>query len=178
MGYKLTVSDIDLLLENVKLLAKDMEIVGERVVSKLVTSGEGWAKFQNTIAPQSGLQKSDIISEVDGPVGFIALRGNSAVYDEFGTGDEGANDPHPLKDYFGLNPYNSGPTIFYNQFANRNQWRYKPMAGYPYFTNTGLTSGVPSGKQMYNTSIYLNSIKNDIIKKELQETIKKFNKKR
>lgn len=178
MGYKLTVSDIDLLLENVKLFAEDMDIVGEKVVTQLVTSGEGYAKFQNILAPQSGLEKSEVVSEVDGSAGFVALYGSNAVYDEFGTGDEGENDPHPLKNYFGLNPYNSGPTIFYNQFANKNQWRYEPMAGQPYFTETGLTSGIPSGKQMYNTSIYLHSIKNEVIKRELQEAIKKFNKKR
>lgn len=181
MAYKLTVADIDLLLENVKLFADDMTIANERIVEKLVSEGAKIARQTVNSAPYSGTEPSIIVDRITsgGKKGYIALRGKKAVYDEFGTGEEGADSPHPLKNNFALNPYNSGPTIRVNPITDRHYWiipdgYYVPSE---YVQEGGYTEGIPAGKQMYNTSIYLHSIKDEVIKKELQDTIKKFNKK-
>ena len=79
-----------------------------------------------------------------------------------------------MKGQFALNPYNSGPTIFYNEFAGRYQWRYYPMRGRPYFTKDGLTEGIPSGKQMYNTAKDLRASKNEIVIREIENAVKRF----
>lgn len=180
MAYKLTEQSIDTLLENVKTLSEDMEIAGERIVKKLVTEGERKAREYNRSVAPSGIEQSIVIPQImdNGKKGAILLNGRSAVYDEFGTGEEGANSPHPLKNNFPLNPYNSGPTIRINQITGVHYWIIPEGFYIPseYVREDGYTEGIPAGKQMYNTSVYLHSVKNDIIKKELQDAIKKFNK--
>ena len=41
----------------------------------------------------------------------VGARGSQVLYDEFGTGTEGLNAPHELKNNFNLDEYNSGKTI-------------------------------------------------------------------
>ena len=147
------------------------ETTCENIVSRICEKGAKYASELNAQAPSSGLQKSVVMSTVGGTHGEIALTGPNSVYDEFGTGEEGLKSPHPMHDNFGLNPYNSGKYIFYNQFAGRYQWYYAPMAGMPYFTPSGATSGIPSGKQMYHTLQYVRDIKNEIIVEEINEAI-------
>lgn len=157
--------------EYITSFAEDVKVASELVVQDLTEEGSMEAWFINASAPRSGLTPSVVEHKYRGQKGEISLTGENAVYDEFGTGDEGLWNPHPLKDEFGLNPYNSGPTIFYNQFAGRNQWFYRPMAGQPYFDAEGRTSGIPSGKQMYGALVHINGIKNDVISKHLNEAI-------
>lgn len=170
--------EVDELIKDLKFLKDNLELARKEVVKTLIDKGGNQAEMYNNMAPQSGLTKSRVIyyTTENSESGYIALTGPNAVYDEFGTGEEGAKDAHPLKGEFGLNPYNSGPEIFYNQFTNRYQWAYSPMAGKPYFTDEGLTSGIPSGKQMYNTSNYIRFIKDSVIEKTYNSAIKKFNK--
>ena len=177
MKVKLTVQSIDKAIEKLKLFEEDIsDIAIGRIVETLVTKGVSKASSLNASAPQSGVDKSIIISnfDQDSASGFVALHGRNAVYDEFGTGTQGASNPHPMKGYFDLNPYNSGPTIFYNEMTGTYQWRYQPMAGRPYFTSTGLTEGIPAGKVMYDTGNYIHSIKNNVIEKELKGSLKKL----
>ena len=178
MKIELSTSSINEVLRKVDFLKDNINVATEEVVIQLVNKGGQVATQLNASAPQSGLTKSVVYAETTehNNKGYIALIGDSAVYDEFGTGTEGQNNPHPMKNNFGLNPYNSGPYIFYNQFAGVYQWRYYPMAGKPYFTETGLTQGIPSGKQIYNTSVYLRKIKDDVIQKNFAGAIKKANK--
>ncbi len=147
------------------------ETTCENIIERLCDSGYKYASVLNASAPSSGQEKSTVEVSIENNAGKIYLSGPNAVYDEFGTGEEGLHNPHPLHDEYGLNPYNSGPKIFYNQFAARYQWFYPPMAGMPYFTPTGYTSGIPAGKQMYNTLNYLRGIKNDIVAEEINSAL-------
>lgn len=178
MKIELSTSSVNEALKKVDFLKDSIEVANEEVVIQLLDKGAQVANQLNASAPQSGLDKSVVYTKINDSKdkGEIGLKGNSAVYDEFGTGTEGQNNPHPMKNNFGLNPYNSGPNIFYNQFANAYQWYYRRMAGKPYFTETGLTQGIPAGKQMYNTSIYLHKTKKDVMQKLFASAIKKANK--
>ena len=176
MIVRLTPESINKCIEKLNILNEEIsDIIPKKVVKQLITEGESIANEYNNGAPRSGLSESIIVSGTltNGTSGYIALTGESAVYDEFGTGDEGANNPHPMKNNFPLNPYNSGPTIRLDEF-DRHYWIYKPMAGEPYFDEYGITHGIPSGKQMYNTSKHLRSIKDNIIRNEFEGAIKKF----
>lgn len=151
------------------------------IVKEMVKSGVSLATNYNSSAPKSGLE-DNIIYSIDPKVtkkvvnGGVVMSGENAIYDEFGTGEQGLDNPHPMKEQFSLNPYNSGPTIFYNQFAGRHQWYYRPMAGKPYFTKSGATEGIPAGKQMYNTLQNLNKIKRNIAVNETNKVIGEINK--
>lgn len=151
------------------------------IVSELVKIGVDKAKGYNESAPKSGLQDNQIYptdAKLTGQKvnGNITMQGPNAVYDEFGTGEQGLDNPHPMKNQFGLNPYNSGSTIFYNQFAGRHQWYYQPMAGKPYFTKSGATEGIPAGKQMYNTLQDLRKVSKSVATKNANKSISEINK--
>ena len=86
----------------------------------------------------------------------VGMRGQQAIYDEFGTGTKGALSPHPAKGQFSLNAYNSGPTI---RTSKRDiitdtgdvipegvlYWTYKDENG-----NKKYTQGIPAQKEVYN----------------------------
>ena len=48
----------------------------------------------------------------------VGAMGTQVLYDEFGTGEEGAKDGHEMKGDFRLKPYNSGKTIRPNNNPN------------------------------------------------------------
>lgn len=166
-----------------RVLKNEIKDANYVIVSKLTEIGEHHARVLNAAAPQSGVTKSQVMKPVITTTqtkvyGTVALFGENAIYDEFGTGEEGAANPHPMKNDFPLNPYNSGPYIFYNQFANRYQWYYKPMAGKPYFNEYGATSGIPAGKQMYNTTKYIRAKQKDVVCETINNAIKVYNNKK
>ena len=146
----------------------------ESIIEEIVARGYTYANNINATAPQSGLEKSWVDREVSTNYGEISLNGKNAVYDEFGTGEEGADDGHPLKGFYGLNPYNSGPVVskLINPLTGRHFWIYEPMAGREYFGERGYTEGIPSGKQMYHTLNYIDSIKDEIIIEKINDTIR------
>lgn len=84
----------------------------------------------------------------------VAMEGPQAWYSEFGTGTYGEMQPHPLKGRFGLQPYNSGPTI---RPANEKvsmltniplgglYWTYKADNGEIYYSQ-----GIPAQKEVYD----------------------------
>lgn len=87
----------------------------------------------------------------------VAMSGEQAIYDEFGTGTIGSENPHPTKNQFNLNPYNSGSTIRKNENANSMAslngipvgglyWTYYDMNG-----NKVYTQGIAAQKEGYDS---------------------------
>lgn len=175
-NMKLTVFDIKDTVEDLKFLKSNIKTASEDIVKELVIAGYEEAVMTNAVAPQSGIEPSYVTQGIgkneDKDEGYVALIGRNAVYDEFGTGEEGARRPHPKKDNVNppLNPYNSGPAIKIDKNGHY-YWMYKPMASRPYFTETGYTNGIPAGKQIYNADMYIRKIKNNVIKEKLNESI-------
>lgn len=94
----------------------------------------------------------------------IIAKGKDVVYEEFGTGDKGEDNPHPVKSNYNLHDYNSGSYIMdtrdnsnphLDQFLatqgiyNGKYWTYK-KDGERYYTQ-----GVPSGQEMWKTRNHL-----------------------
>lgn len=146
-----------------------------QIVQRLCDKGYDYATLLNSVAPQSGTEKSIVDTDINETSGEIFLYGPNAVYDEFGTGEEGAFNPHPMKNDFPLNPYNSGPFVssHVDEFG-QHYWFYKPMKGHPYFFPNGLTYGIPSGKQMYNTLNYIRNIKDEIVGEEIHNAVEEL----
>ena len=163
------------LIEELKYTSATLqEATCENIVNNICSSGYEFANGINGSAPSSNLQKSYIDMKTSGNKGEISLNGEGAVYDEFGTGEEGLANPHPMKgDFPDLNPYNSGPFVstHINPSNGRHYWIYPPMGGRPYFDAHGYTEGIPSGKQMYHTLNYIRQIKDNIIREEVQNAL-------
>ena len=109
----------------------------------------------------------------------IGATGSQVLYDEFGTGTEGENAPHPKKGEFGLNPYNSGKTIRQNNNSNGEATSKGIPVGGLYWTymlngEKIYTQGIPAGKQVYNAKKAIENEKKNIIKKVVGDALSKL----
>lgn len=103
----------------------------------------------------------------------LIAKGKDVIYEEFGTGDRGEDDPHPDKSKYNLNDYNSGITIRpVNLLSQEKREEYNLSSG-KYWTykkdessDVEYTQGVPSGKEMWNTR---NEMIKNIIPKAINE---------
>ena len=89
----------------------------------------------------------------------IVASSKEILYAEFGTGEEGADSPHPMKSEFDLNAYNSG------QYVSRN---INESGRHYWFYNNIYSEGNASGRQMFDTSEFL---KKNVVKKVLKEKV-------
>lgn len=109
------------------------------------------------------------------------MAGYQALYDEFGTGTVGAQNPHPAKGNFELNDYNSGKTIRINKSENSQASKEKIPIGGLYWTyrdaqgNRKYTQGIAAQKEGYDT--FQEAIKKSktYAKKRVKEVLDDFN---
>lgn len=182
VNVKLTPHDVDFVQSQLESLSEEMEIATKDIVSELVEKGKDYAQSAyNQFEYRSGTTECDINSDVDELSGYISLVGEEAFYEEFGTGELGARNPHPTKNRFEvpLNDYNSGPFVSSHiKKSTRvgwHYWFYGPKAGSKgYYGDNGLTYGIPSGKMMYNTGKYLHKQLKNIAEDKIKEMTAKF----
>jgi hypothetical protein len=129
---------------------------------------------------KDGNEDMSYFSEKKNNIIKVGISGSQVLYNEFGTGEEGANDGHEMKGDFSLNPYNSGKTIRENTNADSTAsqngipmgglyWTYKDKQG-----NKVYTQGIPAGKQVFNASISLRKYKKKILKQEVSDVLSKL----
>lgn len=180
MKIRLSKAGIKDAMNKLDFLKNNITVASEEIVERLVNVGFETANNINQNAPQSNLAKSEVIAKIteNKNKGYVALVGPGAIYDEFGTGEEGASNPHPIKNNFNLNPYNSGPYVSTHiNKEGRHYWFYSPMRGKPYYDDkSGYTEGIPSGKQIYNASKEVRAKKDEITKQELNNVVRDANK--
>lgn len=115
----------------------------------------------------------------------LEAKGKDVVYEEFGTGDLGEQNPHPVKSNYNLNDYNSGPYIRDVSEYEEGSYGYEDLQAmditsgkfWIYSKNGTLyyTQGVPAGQEMWNTrNELIKSIIPDIGKKKGRELCEKF----
>lgn len=108
----------------------------------------------------------------------ISMIGSQAIYHEFGTGTMGEQSPHPQKDEFDLNAYNSGQTIRRNikpnsvasQLgipANGLYWTYKDENGIKHYTQ-----GIPAQKTVFDANKTIKEKLPSLCKQAVEEVLK------
>lgn len=110
---------------------------------------------------------------------IVGVAGTQVLYNEFGTGTEGARSPHPEKNKYGLNPYNSGPKIKVNKSDTSTASQFGIGKGELYwiYDKNGIavyTQGIPAGKQVYNARKTLQKKKKEITKKVVGDVLSKL----
>ena len=103
--------------------------------------------FKSGVAAHDHQDRSGfrVITEPSARGNKITVLGKEIIYDEFGTGIEGFNNPHPDKHKYSLNAYNTGASIKHFSDSSRDYWIYY---------NNGKfwsTHGVPSGHFVYDS---------------------------
>ena len=159
-----------LLSESEETIAKEVAIDGLNVLNGFYSKSFD----ENIEPPNTYIQKNQN--------GYsIVAHGDDVVYEEFGTGDEGANDPHPDKAKYRLNEYNSGRYIRDSDRLSDDKAKEKgitkPGNYWTYSKNGNIiyTQGVPSGKELYNTIQYLRKDGiNAVLDKKVRNVISKL----
>lgn len=118
----------------------------------------------------------------------LEARGKDVIYEEFGTGDEGASHPHPNKSAYDLNDYNSGPQIKNVSDYDENSYIYDDLKDFGItsghfwiYSKDGstihYTQGVPAGREMWDTRNYLiKEVIPEVGKRKGREIREKFEK--
>lgn len=156
-----------LLSESEETIAKEVAIDGLNVLNGFYSKSFD----ENIEPPDTYIQKNQN--------GYsIVAHGDDVVYEEFGTGDEGANDAHPWKGQtdFPLNTYNSGEHIreagtssAVHGITSGKYWTYSKNGNIIY------TQGIESGKELYNTIQYLRKDGiNAVLDKKVRNVISKL----
>lgn len=146
------------------LVAKDL---ADKTLDKMKEFYSMFPYKSNTDSPSFYVEKTEN--------GYKAVIASASVaYEEFGTGDIGASDGHPWKGNYSLNPYNSGSTI---RPADDKSAKYGITSGlyWTYWNGSYhvYTQGIPSGKFMYNSDIWLRDNYKEIIKQKVADALSK-----
>lgn len=163
----LSTSDISSLIKSLQTLSKDVKGLPDEIGKEVAELGKEYLEEEYAQAtPDQTIDISDrqISVEKTGRGYRLVARGKELVYEEFGTGEEGASHPHPKKKEYPLNDYNSGPVVstHINKYG-RHYWFYN-----------GYSEGNPSGAEVFNTARFLREkgIK-DISKKKVSDVLSK-----
>lgn len=188
MVIKLSENDIGNAIKWIRLgLKEDIIDANGEIVNTLALLGKDVAISVNNRAAQTGTLQSQVTYDVNRykGKGSVCLYGPNAVFDEFGTGEVGADDPHPSagKIRFTMPPYSgyiTGPIVSKLIGENGRHYWYVPEGNRPSNSyvdaNTGRTEGVPSGKQIYTASVEVRKQSKKVATKILNDAIKKYNK--
>lgn len=184
---KATLSSTSLneLAEKIKQLKNDLQNVDKEVMNELAEKGRD--EIDNNLSATTYKDGNDeaipFIRKEENKM-VVGMKGKQVLYDEFGTGTEGAKSPHPLKSEFGLKNYNSSRvpngTIRRNKNPNSKAsisgikpyewyWTYNDKSG-----NKVYTQGIPAGKQVFNASLSLKQIKMLVVKKKVSDALSKL----
>ena len=173
----ISVSDIKDITKGLESLYKNLDKEVDEIMQEIAKSGQDYLdkQYSNDLGKDPNiLDLNTRLEKTTNGYNLIGF-GSDVVYEEFGTGDEGASHPHPVKSEYNLNDYNSGAFILdvsdvhnqefldilaQNGITSGKFWSYRK-------NGTHLTQGVPAGQEMWNTRNYLISEKiPEIIKRK------------
>lgn len=177
----LSVKELENLAKQMDNWAEKMDKASKKIVKDLADYGleqmqqiyaEAQSKYEDTTPMDFSITGTETEKTV-------SMSGPQALYDEFGTGTIGEQNPHPAKKEFGLNPYNDGSTIrkAKNEIINEETGEKIP-AGELYWTykdGTGRihhTQGIPAQKEGYDSLKATIKKAPEIVKKRMEETLK------
>ena len=178
-------SNIQDVINAFKSIYNDIDKYVEKTDEKIIQESKKYLdkQYSNRFKDPNITDISTEYEKIDDGYKLIA-KGKDVIYEEFGTGDRGEDDPHPDKSKYNLNDYNSGYFIMsVEDIGNQDLLDFLKEEGitsgkYWSYRKNGerhFTQGVPSGKEMWNTRNEM--IKNIIpkAKKELGvELLDKF----
>lgn len=165
-------NDINELISGLETLSSEIKQMSMDIPLQVAHQGLTYLDKQYANTPDDE-NITDITTSVGKTTNGYAIlsTGYDVLYAEFGTGDKGEQKPHPEKNkYSDLKGYNTGDTI--RDVPKGNEWLDKNgiiEGKYWVYMKDGKlipTQGVPSGRQMFNTS---NELRSNIIKKVLDE---------
>lgn len=182
MSRKITIglnqNEISNLISELDKIANKLEQISDKLTDDIAEMGleemqKNYSSSQYQPSDGMGFAKTGSAKEKK-----ISMIGTQAIYHEFGTGTMGEQSPHPQKDLFALNPYNSGRTIRRNNKANSTAtqlgipmnalyWTYADENGWIHYTQ-----GIPAQKIVFNANKTIKEKLPELCKKAVEEVLK------
>lgn len=157
-------------------ISKNVDKLEEIIINDLKEIG--LREIQDSLSG-SNFEASEPITVID-EERSIGIKGTQALYDEYGTGTIGQNNPHPEKGSapIALNEYNSGKTIRSNNSKLSNASKEGiPLKGlywtYNFEGKKIYTQGRPAGMHIYKAKTKIKGNMDKIIKKRVGEYLLK-----
>lgn len=169
-------SNIQDVINAFKSIYNDIDKYVEKTDEKIIQESKKYLdkQYSSRFKDPNITDISTEYEKIDNGYKLIA-KGKDVLYEEFGTGDRGEDDPHPDKSKYNLNDYNSGYFIMsVEDIGNQDLLDFLKEEGitsgkYWSYRKNGerhFTQGVPSGKEMWNTR---NEMIKNIIPKATKE---------
>ena len=169
-------SNIQDVINAFKSIYNDIDKYVEKTDEKIIQESKKYLdkQYSSRLKDPNITDISTEYEKIDNGYKLIA-KGKDVIYEEFGTGDRGEDDPHPDKSKYNLNDYNSGYFIMsVEDVGNQDLLDFLKEQGitsgkYWSYRKNGerhFTQGVPSGKEMWNTR---NEMIKNIIPKATKE---------
>lgn len=169
-------SNIQDVINAFKSIYNDIDKYVEKTDEKIIQESKKYLdkQYSSRLKDPNITDISTEYEKIDDGYKLIA-KGKDVIYEEFGTGDRGEDDPHPDKSKYNLNDYNSGYFIMsVEDIGNQDLLDFLKEEGitsgkYWSYRKNGerhFTQGVPSGKEMWNTR---NEMIKNIIPKATKE---------
>lgn len=180
VNVKLSTQSIKELIKKLENFQGELKQAEEQIVEELADLGLQEIQDNYASTPfKDGNEDVSFFSKGTGKKKTIGVTGSQVLYNEFGTGTEGQNSPHPEKGNFGLNPYNSGNTIRKNNKEDSTASKLGIPNGGMYWTyRTGnikvYTQGIPAGMQVYKAAKKMQKEKYKICKKVVGDALSKL----
>lgn len=114
MSNKIDISldSISSLIDGLNNLNNDLDKIANEICKEVVADGSKYLEdLYSRRKKDDNITDINVKNEINNNGGKIIAYGKDVVYEEFGTGDRGVDKPHPMKDKFNINNYNSGGTI-------------------------------------------------------------------
>ena len=170
----LSVKNLKELTKKLKTFSKDVEKANKSIVSDLIDIADKEIRNGYSTSPYEGYQENFSFYKDKKKA---SVRGNQVIYREFGTGTAGAQESHPIKGNFNLNPYNSGETIRSAGIHIPAETGIMPGDLYWTFYKDGkkfYTTGISAGKEVYYASRKTRKKIKEVAKERLGEKISKL----
>lgn len=148
----LSVKNLKELKKKIKAFQKDIKTAEQAMVKDLVNIADKEIRQGYSTSPYKGYEESNSFSKTKNKA---SVKGVDVLYREFGTGTAGAQESHPIKGNFKLNPYNSGKTIRPAGIHIPAETGIMPGDLYWTFSKNGVkyyTTGISAGKEVYYAS--------------------------
>lgn len=179
INIPLTTKGIKDFKDKIDNLITQLPKVNEQILSELADLGQSEIeKNRASTIYTDGNDDYKVFKEKTENGYKVGARGSQVLYDEFGTGTEGINEPHPIKNEFNLKEYNSGKTIRTASIKMKPDTGILP--GEKYWTYKGkdgelvYTQGIPAGKEVFNAEQIVKRKKQEIVKKKVGEVLSKL----
>ena len=174
-----TRESIDTFIKHLNGFKSGIKTVGIEILDELTKQAENEISGSLSSSNYEDAEPLSVINEGKRKKRIVGIRGSQAIYDEFGTGTVGANNPHPEKSNYNLNDYNSGKTIRPNSRKDTEASKQGiPLNGlywtYKFNGEKIYTQGRPAGMHVYKGHNKVKNIMKKIINDKVRDELSKL----